>query len=73
VIENAALGLIACSLVPSSTIPLRIAAGGFLLGQLLFITPLFISAIKGKDQNLSKVMPAGGGSMMIAWAALIFA
>jgi uncharacterized membrane protein YgdD (TMEM256/DUF423 family) len=67
------MGLIACSLVPSASIGLKVAAGGFLVGQLLFITPLFISAIKGRDPSLGKVMPVGGGSMMVAWTALIFA
>jgi len=67
------VGLIGCSLVASPSIPLKIAAGSFLLAQLLFITPLYISAIKGKSPVLSKLMPAGGGSMMIGWASLLFA
>lgn len=57
----------------SSSIPLKVAATGFIAGQLFFITPLFLSAILGKNQYLSKAMPVGGGSMMIAWGSLVFA
>jgi len=45
---NLALGLFGCSLISGPSIPLKIAAGGFIVGQLLFIAPLYISAIKGK-------------------------
>lgn len=69
----AALGLFGCSLVSVPTIPLKVAAGCFILGQLLFIAPLYIQAIKGRDGSLKYVMPVGGGSMMIGWLALIFA
>ncbi len=71
--DNLALGLFGCSLIASPSIPLKIAAGGFIIGQLLFIAPLYVSAIKGKQPMLSKVMPIGGTSMMAAWLALIFA
>lgn len=60
-------------MINTPSIPLKIASGGFLVGQMLFITPLFISSIKGKQPMLSKVMPFGGGSMMISWLALVFA
>jgi len=65
--------MICCSLISSPRLPLKIAVGSFLLAQILFITPLYVSAIKGKHPLLSKLMPAGGGSMMIGWASLIFA
>lgn len=55
------------------SLPLKIAAGGFILGQLLFIAPLYISSVKGKQPLLSKVMPIGGTSMMAAWLSIIFA
>lgn len=71
--DNLALGLFGCSLIASPSIPLKIAAGGFIVGQLLFIAPLYASAIKGKQPVLSKLMPVGGTSMMGAWLALIFA
>jgi len=67
------VGLIGCSLVSSPSIPLKVAAGCFIAAQLLFVGPLYASAIKGKTPILSKLMPAGGGSMMIGWGALLFA
>lgn len=71
--DNLALGLFGCSLISTPSIPLKIAAGGFIVGQLLFIAPLYVSSIKGKEPMLSKLMPFGGTSMMGAWLALIFA
>jgi uncharacterized membrane protein YgdD (TMEM256/DUF423 family) len=65
--------LIACSLVTSGSLPFKIAAGSFVAGQVLFIAPLYASAIRGKDPYLRKIMPVGGGSMMVGWGALIFA
>ena len=67
------VGLIGCSLVSSPSVGLKIAAVSFMAAQLLFITPLYVSAINGKSPMLSKLMPAGGGSMMIGWVSLIFA
>jgi uncharacterized membrane protein YgdD (TMEM256/DUF423 family) len=67
------MGFFASSLVSSNRLPFRIAVGAFLVGQLLFIVPLYISSIRGKSPYLSKVMPWGGGSMMIAWTGLILA
>jgi uncharacterized membrane protein YgdD (TMEM256/DUF423 family) len=67
------LGLIACSLATSSSIPFKIAAAGFVISQALFTAPLFVSAVKGKISVLSAVMPLGGGSMMLGWSALVFA
>ncbi len=67
-----ALGLFACSLVSTGSLPLKIAATGFVLGQLLFITPLYVFALKEKNDNLRKVVPAGGISMLVGWASLIF-
>ena len=57
----------------SPSVGLKIAAVSFMAAQLLFITPLYVSAINGKSPMLSKLMPAGGGSMMIGWVSLIFA
>jgi len=39
----------------------------------LFITPLFVFAIKGKNEVLRKIIPAGGASMVVGWGSLIFA
>jgi uncharacterized membrane protein YgdD (TMEM256/DUF423 family) len=43
------------------------------LAQVLFVTPLFVFAIKGKNEFLRKVIPAGGASMLLGWGSLIFA
>ncbi|CAM6002603.1 unnamed protein product [Sphagnum balticum] len=67
------LGFFASSLVTSNRLPFKIAIAGFILGQIFFISPLYISAVRGKDSTLSKVMPVGGGSMMVGWLALLFA
>lgn len=60
-------------MVNSGSIPLKIAAGGFIAGQLLFITPLFISAINGRQPIFSKIVPVGGVCVMTAWGSLLFA
>jgi uncharacterized membrane protein YgdD (TMEM256/DUF423 family) len=52
---------------------LHVAAGGFIFGQLLFISPLYYQAVKGRDASLKFVMPIGGACMMLAWLSLIFA
>lgn len=67
------MGLIACSLIPKATLPLKIAAGGFLFGQALFIIPLFIKAVKGREAPVGKVMPFGGIGIMLGWLCLMFA
>lgn len=60
-------------MITTPTLPLKIAAGGFILGQLLFIAPLFYQAINGRDGTFRMVIPVGGVAMMTAWLALIFA
>jgi uncharacterized membrane protein YgdD (TMEM256/DUF423 family) len=67
------MGLIGCSLIASNSLLFKVAATGFLAGQLLFITPLYISAIKGRDPNLGKLMPVGGTFIIVAWPSLMFA
>jgi len=54
-------------------LPLKIAAGGFIAGQVLFIAPLYVKAISDKKTTFAKVMPIGGAGMMTGWASLIFA
>ena len=56
VLSYLALGLIASSLVSSASIPLKIAGTGFILGQLLFVGPLFYQAINGRD-SISPTVP----------------
>ena len=73
VLSYLALGLIASSLVSSASIPLKIAGAGFILGQLLFVGPLFYQAINGRDSKFRYIIPAGGVSVMAAWPALMFA
>ena len=69
-----ALGLLGCSLIPKSTIPLKIAVGAFLIGQAFFIAPLYYTAITDKRiPYFAKVVPAGGTSMIFAWGSLMFA
>jgi uncharacterized membrane protein YgdD (TMEM256/DUF423 family) len=70
---DAALGLFACSMIAKPSLPLKIAAGGFIVGQLFFIAPIFIQAIKGRDGSFRMIIPVGGVAMMTAWLALIFA
>jgi uncharacterized membrane protein YgdD (TMEM256/DUF423 family) len=55
--------------VPS--LPLKIAAGAFVAGQLLFVFPMYIAAIKGKHKILSVMMPIGGTAMILGWAAML--
>lgn len=69
----AALGLIACSLVGTPGIALKIASGGFILGQLLFVGPIYYNAINGRNPHLRYVIPAGGVGMITGWFSLIFA
>ena len=64
-------GLLMSSLIVPS-IPLKIAVAGFVGGYLFFVGPLYWVAITGKRQWLSKCMPLGGVSMMLAWVSLIF-
>jgi len=68
------IGFIACSLITKTSIPLNIAIGAFLLGQSLFIVPLYYTAITDKKHStLSKMMPAGGASLIVGWTFLLFA
>jgi uncharacterized membrane protein YgdD (TMEM256/DUF423 family) len=66
-------GLIACSLISSGSIPFKLAAAGFIGGQLLFTGPLFVYAIKGRSGAFRKILPVGGILTIVAWPALIFA
>jgi len=69
-----ALAFFGCSLVAKSSIPLKIAIGAFLIGQALFIAPLYYTAIADKKHaTLSKLMPVGGSSLMIGWTCLLLA
>jgi len=54
-------------------LPLKIAGSGFVIAQILFVSPLFIFAIKGKNEVLRKLIPAGGASLVVGWGSLIFA
>ena len=73
--HNLAVGLFAASMVNYSkpSIPFKVALLGFLLGFVCFVGPLYYTAIAGKHQVLSKLMPVGGLSMIAGWINLIFA
>jgi len=60
-------------MIAKPSIPLKIATGGFILGQLLFVSPLFYQSVKGRTSNLKYVVPAGGLCMIAAWISLLFA
>ena len=67
------IGLIAASLKGPMTTPLKIAGTGFLLGQLMFVAPLYYQAANGKIESKVKFMvPLGGTAMMSAWLAMMF-
>ena len=64
----------ACSLIPKVNTPLKIAIGAFLVGQIFFIAPLYYNAITDKKRSyLTKLMPAGGASLIVGWTALLLA
>ena len=44
-----------------------------MLGQILFVTPLFYQSIKGRDSSFRYIIPAGGVCVLSAWPALMFA
>jgi uncharacterized membrane protein YgdD (TMEM256/DUF423 family) len=55
-------------------IPFKIAAICFVLALPLFILPLYYTAIKEeKHKVLSKLMPVGGGAMIVGWSSLFLA
>jgi uncharacterized membrane protein YgdD (TMEM256/DUF423 family) len=64
-----------CSLVSKvHGIPFKLASVCFLLAQVMFIAPLYHTAItQEKHKVLSKLMPAGGGSMLVGWTSLMLA
>ena len=66
-------GLFCSCLVAPATLPFKIAVGGFIMGILAFVGPLYYMAIKGRNNSLSKTMPVGGIAMMAGWVSLIFA
>ena len=69
-----ALGFLACSLIPQSSIPLKLAIGAFALGQTIFIAPLYYTAVTDKKHGfLTKMMPAGGASLLVGWTSLLLA
>jgi uncharacterized membrane protein YgdD (TMEM256/DUF423 family) len=72
IILYSGVGLIATSLISSTKLPFKIAVGAFLAGQICFVAPLYFTAANGRNEYLAKLMPAGGGSMMIGWASLLF-
>ena len=54
------------------TTPLKVAGTGFILGQLMFVSPLYYQAAKGKIESKIKFMvPLGGTAMMAAWISLM--
>ena len=59
-ISYSAFGLLASSLITTPSIPLKIATGGFILAQLLFVAPLFYQAAKGRSSGFKYVVPIGG-------------
>lgn len=68
------LAFMGCSLIPKSSLPLKIAIGAFLVGQVCFVAPLYYTAITDKKHGtLSKMMPVGGSSLMLGWGCLLFA
>lgn len=67
------LGFFASSLITSTRLPFKVAVGGFIVGQVLFVLPLYLTAIYGRNQYLSKIMPVGGVSMVLSWLGLLFA
>lgn len=69
---NSALAFLGCSLIAKSSIPLKIAIGAFIVGQVLFVAPLYYTAVTDKKHaTLSKMMPVGGSSLMLGWTCLL--
>lgn len=61
-------------MIQKSSLPFKIAVGAFLVGQTLFIAPLYYTAIKDKRHaTLTKLMPVGGSSLIVGWASLLVA
>lgn len=68
------LAFMGCSMIQKSSLPLKIAIGAFLVGQTLFIAPLYYTAITDKrNATLTKLMPVGGSSLIVGWTCLLFA
>jgi uncharacterized membrane protein YgdD (TMEM256/DUF423 family) len=63
----------ASSLISVPSLPLKIAAGAFVAGQLLFVLPMYIAAINGKHKILSSMMPIGGTAMLVGWVSMLMA
>lgn len=75
IINILVVGFIGCSLVSKvHGLPFKIAVVSLAIGQLCFIAPLYYTAIKDqKHKVLSKLMPLGGGSLIVGWTALAVA
>ena len=67
------VGLISASLIASSSLPFKIAVGGFIGGILIFVVPLYYISTQGGSPILSKTMPIGGLCMLSGWTSLLFA
>lgn len=67
------LGLFATSTITAPSLASFIATGGFLVGLLVFVAPLYYIAVQDHNEYLSKAMPVGGVGMLSAWISLIFA
>jgi uncharacterized membrane protein YgdD (TMEM256/DUF423 family) len=53
---------------------LKVAVGAFALGQTIFIAPLYYTAVTDqKHAVLTKMMPAGGASLLVGWGGLLLA
>lgn len=61
------------SLIPTMSLGLKLSIAGFLVGNLIFVIPLYYMAINGRNPYISKTMPIGGFGMLLGWGSLIFA
>ena len=66
-------GLFCTCMVSPASLPFKIALGGFIGGNLIFVAPLYYMAINGRNEIISKTMPIGGTTMLVSWLSLIFA
>ena len=66
-------GLFCSCLVAPASLPFKIAVGGFIGGNLIFVAPLYYMAIQGTNNYITKIMRLGGMCMLISWLSLIFA
>jgi uncharacterized membrane protein YgdD (TMEM256/DUF423 family) len=51
----------------------KVALGGFIGGLAVFCAPMYHLAVSGRKSSFSQMMPIGGVSMLVGWAALMFA